>query len=94
MPPESFPDAAKDLQPLLKHMEQVLNDYHLVGIAAPQIGVSVRIFLMQFREEERLFKSPEVYKTREMETLPLTVSVGIIISKYNIKLSTTVTDCY
>lgn len=54
-------------------MEQVLHDYQLVGIAAPQIGVSLRIFLMEFQEKKKDAIAPEVYKAREMATMPLTV---------------------
>lgn len=64
-----------ELKPLLKNMEQVLHDYRLVGIAAPQIGVSLRIFLMEFTENMKDKFTPEVYKAREMATMPLTVII-------------------
>lgn len=54
-------------------MEIVLNDYTLVGIAAPQIGVPLRIFLMQFTEKQKKKYTSKIYQTREMQILPLTV---------------------
>lgn len=56
-------------------MEQVLHDYRLVGIAAPQIGVPLRIFLMEFAESKKENFTPEVYKAREMAPMPLTVRI-------------------
>lgn len=55
-------------------MENVLNAYRLVGIAAPQIGISLRIILIQFKENLKENFTPEVYRARQMQTLPLTVS--------------------
>lgn len=62
-----------ELKSVLESMKQVLNDYRLVGIAAPQIGVSLRIFLMQFKENSKENLTPDVYKARDMSPMPLTV---------------------
>lgn len=77
LPTDGLQENVKELQPLLKQMEKVLNEYRLVGIAAPQIGVPLRIFLMRFKEELKKGLSPEVVRAREMQTLPLTVSYRI-----------------
>lgn len=74
LPTDGLQENVKELQPLLKQMEKVLNDYRLVGIAAPQIGVPLRIFLMRFKDELKENFSTEVVRAREMQTLPLTVS--------------------
>lgn len=55
-------------------MQKVLRDYNLVGIAANQIGCSFRIFCMEFREDAKKKYSAEVYRIRQMETYPMTVS--------------------
>lgn len=73
VPIEYIRENQDELKQLLKNMEQVLHDYRLVGIAAPQIGISFRIFLMEFKEELRGRISPAEYKTRDMAPMPLTV---------------------
>lgn len=70
-------EVARELRPLIEDMKHVLNEYRLVGIAAPQIGISVRIFLMQFKAELMEHYPPAIYRAREMETLPLTVIISI-----------------
>lgn len=73
VPIEYIRENQDELKPLLKNMEQVLHDYRLVGIAAPQIGVSLRIFLMEFKENLKENFTPDEYKTRDMAPMPLTV---------------------
>lgn len=63
-----------EIQQLIKQMKSVLNDYELVGLAAPQIGISSRIIIME-ASERLIEKYPkEVYNSRQMSILPLTVS--------------------
>lgn len=62
-------------------MEQVLHDYRLFGLAAPQIGVSLRIILMEFKENLKENFTPEVYKARDMAPMPLTVRTIVGIGK-------------
>lgn len=38
---------------LVSQMKDVLKSYKLVGLASPQIGISLRIFIMSFGEELR-----------------------------------------
>lgn len=54
-------------------MTRVLRAYNLVGISAPQIGVPVRIFLIEFNDKWIDNFPTEVYKNREMLIFPLTV---------------------
>lgn len=70
-----------ELKFLLKQMEQVLHDYKLVGIAAPQIGVSLRVFLMEFTQKHRDNFTKDEYTARDMAVMPLTVSADSGIDK-------------
>ncbi|XP_035776572.1 peptide deformylase, mitochondrial-like [Anopheles albimanus] len=58
---------------LVKHLTKVMRNYKCVGLAAPQIGLSLRAFVMEFRDELRDQYSKADYANRQMETLPLTV---------------------
>lgn len=61
---------------LVSQMKKVSKDYKLVGLAAPQIGISLRIFIMSFGPELKEKYKPEVYKAREMSTFPFTVFIN------------------
>ncbi|CRK90454.1 CLUMA_CG004169, isoform A [Clunio marinus] len=65
-----------EIQYLIKQMKVVLKDYRLVGIAAPQIGISLRIILMFCGEHLKDVITPETFKAREMSTFPLTVFIN------------------
>lgn len=55
--------------------EDVINSKEIdLIIAAPQIGISLRIIVMEFREGLKDKFKKEVYEARKMSTLPLTVS--------------------
>nr|CAD7267896.1 unnamed protein product [Timema shepardi] len=47
-----------------------------VGISAPQIGIPLRIFIIEFREDRKKEISPEIYKLRDMSTIPLQVFIN------------------
>lgn len=83
VPIEYIRENQAELKALLKNMEQVLHDSQLVGIAAPQIGVSLRIFLMEFQERTKELIPPELYKAREMATMPLTVRRPVKLTNAN-----------
>jgi len=65
----------------------VLHRYKCVGISAPQVGISLRIIVMEVTNREKENFSPEVVKTREVETLPLTIFINpkLTITSYNKK---------
>lgn len=67
---------SKEIKILLKKMKTVLKDYSLVGMASPQVGISLRVFIISFEEKLKKKFTPEIYKCREMETLPLTVFIN------------------
>lgn len=73
--PESL-IASPEVKFLASRMKSVLEDYKLVGLAAPQIGISLRIFIMSFGEHSRKKITPEVYKAKEMSMFPTTVFIN------------------
>lgn len=64
----------KEVDLIVDQMIKVLRKFNCVGIAAPQIGVSLRIIVMEFREDLNKKFTKEVYVARQMSPLPLTVS--------------------
>lgn len=67
---------SKELNFFIDQMVQVMRDYKLAGIAAPQMGMNLQIIIMEFSDELKREFSSEIYKVREMETLPLTVLIN------------------
>lgn len=65
---------SKEVDLIVEQMIKVLHKYDCVGIAAPQIGISLRIIAMEFGEKLKNKFTPTVYEARKMSTLPLTVS--------------------
>ena len=60
-----------------------MHSYESVGLAAPQIGVPLRIFLIEFSEKMSEKFSPDIRKSREMAIIPLKVSwYGDIMSSF------------
>lgn len=65
---------SNEIKTLISQMKKVLHAYNLVGIAAPQIGVSYRIICMESPEQLKERYPAVIYKTRQMDVLPMTVS--------------------
>ncbi|XP_001654759.2 peptide deformylase, mitochondrial [Aedes aegypti] len=61
---------------LVKHMVHVMRKYDCVGLAAPQIGISLKILVMEFEDRLKKHYTNAEYKIKEMETLPLTVMIN------------------
>ena len=59
---------------VIKKMHDVMHSYESVGLAAPQIGVPLRIFMIEISEKMSEKFSPNIQKTREMAVIPLKVS--------------------
>lgn len=79
---EEVPDDridSQEINDIVEQMVNVLRHYDCVGVAAPQLGVPLRIIVMQFHEDKRKQFPAEIYEQRKMATLPLTVSFPIII---------------
>ena len=69
----------KEISFLVQRMLSAMRDYELVGIASPQIGISLRIMIMEFPEKLKKKYSTDMWNNREMEVLPLTVSFFTLI---------------
>lgn len=61
---------------LLNRLEKVRQDYSLVGISAPQIGINLRILIACFDKEAMKNFKPETIKAKEMTLMPLTVFIN------------------
>uniref|UniRef100_A0AAG5CSX1 Peptide deformylase n=1 Tax=Anopheles atroparvus TaxID=41427 RepID=A0AAG5CSX1_ANOAO len=72
-----------EVQYLVKHLTAVMRAYKCVGLAAPQLGLSLRAFVMEFRDDLRDQYTKADYKLREMEPLPLTVFLNPEIKVLN-----------
>uniref|UniRef100_A0A182NFZ9 Peptide deformylase n=1 Tax=Anopheles dirus TaxID=7168 RepID=A0A182NFZ9_9DIPT len=76
MPSNPVPEnelKSPEVQYLVNHLVKVMRSYKCVGLAAPQLGLSLRAFVMEFKDELRDQYTKADYKLREMEPLPLTV---------------------
>lgn len=71
VPEEHFD--SPEIKAMIEQMVKVMRKFDCVGIAAPQIGISLQIIAMEFREEKKDKFTPAVYEARKMSTLPLTV---------------------
>lgn len=58
---------------IIANMRAVSLHYRAVGISAPQIGVPLRIIMIEFPEKNKKYFPAEVYAAREMATIPLKV---------------------
>lgn len=67
---------SKEVELIVERMIQVLKKYNCVGLAAPQIGLSLRIIVMHFEEKVRKVYTKSEYESRQMSELPLTVFIN------------------
>lgn len=58
---------------LVNHMTWVFKKYKCVGLSSPQIGIPLRVVVMEFSEEHAKKFTPEERKVQEMDILPFTV---------------------
>lgn len=75
IPPDSITNP--EVQFLVDRMTGVLRKYQCVGLAAPQIGVPLNIVLLEFTEKMLKSHNDETVKSRQMQIMPLTVSLKI-----------------
>lgn len=64
---------SKEVNFFIDQLIDVLHGYKLAGIAAPQVGMALKIIVMEFGDELKKEFTAEEYRVREMEKLPLTV---------------------
>nr|NP_731495.1 uncharacterized protein Dmel_CG31373 [Drosophila melanogaster]AAN13481.1 uncharacterized protein Dmel_CG31373 [Drosophila melanogaster] len=85
VPPEDID--SREINQIIDGMVKVLRHYDCVGVAAPQVGIPLRIIVMEFREGKQEQFKPEIYEERKMSILPLAVFINpeleIISSQVN-----------
>lgn len=64
---------------LIKLMTNVMEKYKCAGLAAPQIGIPLRVIALEFKEAYLKDFPPEAVRTRNMQALPLTVSILLVV---------------
>ncbi|XP_027215858.2 peptide deformylase, mitochondrial isoform X1 [Penaeus vannamei] len=74
VPPEDIPKP--ETKQVISQMRQVMKTYDAVGLAAPQIGVPLRIITLEFSPKRKKEFGEEVYAAREMSILPFTVVIN------------------
>ncbi|XP_017083673.2 peptide deformylase, mitochondrial [Drosophila eugracilis] len=72
-----------EIKAIVEQMVKVLRKFDCVGIAAPQIGVSLRIIAMEFKGRIRKELPEVVYQARQMSELPLTIFINPVMSVTN-----------
>ncbi|KAH8241248.1 hypothetical protein KR032_004968 [Drosophila birchii] len=72
-----------EIEAIVEQMVKVLRKFDCVGIAAPQIGVSLRIIAMEFKGGIRKTLPETVYQSRQMSELPLTVFINPVLTVTN-----------
>lgn len=72
VPAEGF--GSPEIKFLISLMTNVMQKYKCVGLAAPQIGIPLRVIALEFKEAYKKDFAPQVIQTRNMQELPLTVS--------------------
>ena len=64
---------SSEYQELVDRMVEIMRSQLGVGIAAPQVGIGLRIFCMEFTSNHVSIVGPDITKRREMSILPLTI---------------------
>lgn len=71
---------SENIKAVLLRLRSVMKHYKAVGISAPQIGIPLRIIMIEITEEVVKHFGPEVCKKRDMVEIPFKV---FVISFYN-----------
>ena len=59
-----LPDQIAGLQPIIDEMGEIMHDAHGVGLAAPQVGKSIRLFVYDVGDGLQALINPEIVKKR------------------------------
>ncbi|KAM5138685.1 peptide deformylase, mitochondrial isoform 2-T2 [Mantella aurantiaca] len=74
VPPERIPHP--ETQALIQRMTQLLRSCGCVGLSAPQLGVPLRIMVLELPEQLCQMVPPDVQTTREMAPFPLKIFIN------------------
>lgn len=67
--------ASPETKFLIKCMRAVFTKYNCVGLSAPQIGIQLRVFMMEFNEKHAKQYPVEEHKSKEITLVPFTVCI-------------------
>src|SRR5688572_28630868 len=73
---------SEEFRTLVQDMVETMRDAPGVGLAAPQIGVSLQLVVLEDRSETLETMDDELVKNRAREIVPLTVLVNPKIKRY------------
>lgn len=68
--------ASAEIQDLIAHMRETMHDAPGVGLAAPQVGVSLQIAVIEDKEEYLKDIAPEQLSERERNSVPFHVIIN------------------
>ncbi|HZR28604.1 MAG TPA: peptide deformylase [Terriglobales bacterium] len=71
---------SRDMQELIEHMKETMRDAPGVGLAAPQIGLSLQLAVIEDREEYAKDIAAEQLRERERKAVPFHVIINPKIS--------------
>lgn len=65
---------SEEVQNVIQKLKYVLLKYGSVGMAAPQVGVNIRIFVMRQTPKQIASIPAEIIKHKDISVIPMTVS--------------------
>ena len=72
--------AGREIQDLIRKMRKAMRDVPGVGLAAPQVGFSLQLAVIEDREEDLKEVSPELLAERERRPVPFHVIINPVIT--------------
>ena len=82
-----------EFQQLLDHMIRIMRETRGVGLAAPQVGVSLQVFCMELTERHLTLLGPERTADLQMTKLPLAIVINPHLTITNDKTITREEGC-
>ena len=82
-----------EFEKLLDQLCKVMRKYKIVGISAPQIGVSLQVFAIEVEKESVKQLNPAYVEVCEMEPVPLTYFINPTMKIINPEKVTLVESC-
>ncbi|XP_013780620.1 peptide deformylase, mitochondrial-like isoform X2 [Limulus polyphemus] len=70
---------SEEIQKVISKMKKVMRNHKAVGLAAPQIGCSLRVITMEFSPESLEMFPPSIVLSREYQAFPLQVFVNPVM---------------
>ncbi|XP_022248511.1 peptide deformylase, mitochondrial-like isoform X1 [Limulus polyphemus] len=67
---------SEEIQKVISKMKKVMRNHKAVGLAAPQIGCSLRVITMEFSPESLEMFPPSIVLSREYQAFPLQATGG------------------